>query len=120
MRNALLVLLAGVLLRCPGPVQADDIGRAQPRILKHTHQILDAADTIKERQANLESKVKYLVKSLTGDRRNIFIRFHHETESLHGRARDLGTNKLLDKVGLQKSHLEKEIAFLEAYDRADD
>ena len=114
MRITYTLILSALLF--PSAASADDIGRAQPRILNATHQIMDAADSIKERQVNLESKFKYLIKSVTGDRRNIYIRFFHETETLHGRARDLDTNKTLDRVGLQKTRLEKEIVFLQTYD----
>jgi hypothetical protein len=115
MRIAAFALL-GTLALSVAPLRADDVTRIQPRILAVTKRIMEAADTVKERQVNLESKFKYLVKTITGDRRNLYIRFHGETQSLHGRARDLDANRILDRVGLQKTKLEKEIAFFQAYD----
>ena len=118
MRNSPITVLIAAALICSGSARADDVARAQPQILNLTHEIMSGAGKIKNRQVALGTVLKNVVTEVQGKPENVYIQFEHECESLHGRARDLDTNKLLDKVGLQKTHLEKEIAFLEAFDKA--
>lgn len=119
MRSPFFPVICAAILTVAGPVRADDVARARPQILPLTHQIMDTADAIKKRQVSVGRSIKNVVKEITGEPENLFVRFEHECAALHGRARDLETNQLLDKVGMQHTRLEKEVSFLEAFDRVD-
>ena len=119
MRVVASCVVCVIILAFAGAVQADEAPRARSRILPLTRQVMDAAESIRSRQVALSTSFKNVIKEATGEPENLFIRFEHECSALHGRARDLNTNTLLERVGLQKTRLEKEIAFLEAFDRVE-
>jgi len=119
MRVVASLAACAAILAFAGAIRADDAPFERARILPLTRQVMDSAESIRSRQVALSTSFKNVIKEATGEPENLFIRFEHECSALHGRARDLNTNALLERVGLQKTRLEKEIAFLEAFDRVD-
>ena len=119
MRAVASCVVCAIVLAFAGAVRADEAPRARARILPLTRQVMDAAESIRSRQVALSTSFKNVIKEATGEPENPFIRFEHECSALHARARNLNTNTLLERVGLQKTRLEKQIAFLEAFDRVD-